>query len=78
MRAKHLGQDIVAGLRKIVGGEVTEYARLLEEARSTAVDQMVEKAEELGANAIVGIRFGTSTITTGAAEVIAYGTAVKI
>lgn len=78
MRARHLGQDIVAGLRKIVGGEVSEYASLLVEARDKAIEDMVREAEKLGANAVIGIRLGTSTITTGAAEVIAYGTAVRI
>jgi uncharacterized protein YbjQ (UPF0145 family) len=78
MRAKHLGQDIVAGLRKIVGGEITEYARLLEEAREVAIKGMIAEAEALGANAVIGVRFATSTITAGAAEIIAYGTAVKI
>jgi uncharacterized protein YbjQ (UPF0145 family) len=78
MRAKHLGQDILAGLRKLVGGEITEYARLLEEAREEALRAMVSEAEALGANAVVAVRFATSTITTGAAEVIAYGTAVRI
>lgn len=78
MRAKHLGQDIVAGLRKLVGGEITEYARLLEEAREEAIKGMVKEAEALGANAIIAVRFSTSTITTGAAEIIAYGTAVRI
>ncbi|MEW6522934.1 MAG: YbjQ family protein [Bacillota bacterium] len=74
MRAKHLGQDIVAGLRKLVGGEITEYARLLEEA----IKGMVKEAEAPGANAVIAVRFSTSTITTGAAEIIAYGTAVRI
>lgn len=78
MRARHLGQDIVAGLRKVVGGEVSEYASLLTEARSKAIEEMIREAEKLGANAVIGVRLGTSTITTGAAEVIAYGTAVKV
>ncbi|HCW51618.1 MAG TPA: hypothetical protein DGR79_06090 [Clostridiales bacterium] len=78
LRARHLGQDIVAGLRKLVGGEVTEYAALMKEAREEALKQMIQEARDLGANAVIGIRFATSTITTGAAEVIVYGTAVKI
>jgi len=78
MRARHLGQDIMAGLRKLVGGEVAEYASLLIEAREEAIAGMVREAEKLGANAIIGVRFASSTITQGAAEVIAYGTAVKI
>ncbi|MDP2872250.1 MAG: YbjQ family protein [Bacillota bacterium] len=78
MRARHLGQDIVAGLRKIVGGEVTEYAELLVEARDESLKKMIQDAERLGANAIIGVRLQSTTITTGAAEVTAYGTAVKI
>jgi len=78
LRARHLGQDILAGVRKLVGGEVTEYAALMQEAREEALKQMIREAQELGANAVVGIRFATSTITTGAAEVIVYGTAVRI
>lgn len=78
MRARHLGQDIVASLRKLFGGEVSEYAMLLTEAREKAIKDMIAEAERLGANAIIGVRFASSTITTGAAEVIAYGTAVKI
>jgi uncharacterized protein YbjQ (UPF0145 family) len=78
MRARHLGQDIMAGLRKLVGGEVAEYASLLLEAREEAIKAMTREAEQLGANAIIGVRFASSTITTGAAEVIAYGTAVRI
>ncbi|MBC7342589.1 MAG: YbjQ family protein [Clostridia bacterium] len=78
MRAVHLGKDILAALRKLVGGNVTEYAQLLEDARNEALAKMIQEAESLGANAIICIRFATSTITTGAAEMIAYGTAVKI
>ncbi len=78
MRARHLGMDILAALRKLVGGEITEYAQLLEEAREEAIKAMVRQAEDLGANAVIGIRLASSTITTGAAEVIAYGTAVRI
>lgn len=78
MRARHLGQDIMAGLRKIVGGEVTEYAALLVEAREESIKKMVAEAERMGANAIIGFRLESTTITTGAAEVTAYGTAVKI
>lgn len=78
MRARHLGQDIMAELRKLVGGEVREYAALLREAREAALKEMVEEAEQLGANAIIGIRFSTANITSGAAEIVVYGTAVKI
>jgi len=78
MRAVHLGKDILAALRRIVGGTVTEYADLIEEAREEAMQKMIAEAHKLGANGIIVIRFSTTTITTGAAEIIAYGTAVKI
>ena len=77
-KAKHLGKDIVAGLRKIVGGDVKEYAELLQEARDEAERRMVDEAEKIGANAILGIRFSTSSISQGMAEIVAYGTAVRI
>ena len=78
IRARHIGKDIMAGLRNIVGGEVTEYAKLLGESREQALDRMVEQAEELGANAIIGLQFQTSVIMSGAAEMMAYGTAVVV
>jgi uncharacterized protein YbjQ (UPF0145 family) len=78
IRAKHLGKDIVAGLRNIVGGEIKEYTEMLNDARGQAVDRMVEEAEKLGADAIVTVRFTTSTVIGGAAELLAYGTAVKL
>lgn len=78
IRARHIGKDIMAGLRSIVGGEVTEYAKLLGESREQALDRMVEQAEELGANAIIGLQFQTSVIMSGAAEMMAYGTAVVV
>jgi len=78
MRAVHLGKDILASLRKLVGGTVTEYAALIDEAREEATAKMIAEAEKLGANGIIVIRFSTTTITTGSAEIIAYGTAVKI
>jgi len=78
MKAKHLGKDILAHLRKIIGGEVKEYHELLNEAREEALKEMCQEAEALGANAVVAVRFTTSTITAGAAEIVAYGTAVKI
>jgi len=77
-KAKHLGKDIVAGLRKIVGGDVKEYAELLQESRDEAESRMIAEAEKLGANAIIGIRFSTSSISQGMAEMLAYGTAVRI
>lgn len=78
IRARHIGRDIVALWRNVVGGEVAEYTKLLAEAREQALDRMVAEAEELGANAIVVTRFSTSMIQSGAAELLAYGTAVVI
>ncbi len=78
IRARHLGKDIMAGLRNLVGGEVTEYAKLLAESREQALDRMVEHAEELGANGIISLQFQTSVIMNGAAEMMAYGTAVVL
>ena len=78
IRARHIGKDIMAGLRNLVGGEVTEYAKLLAESREQALDRMVDQAEELGANAIIGLQFQTSVIMSGAAEMRAYGTAVVV
>ena len=78
IRARHVGKDIMAGLRNLVGGEVTEYAKLLAESREQALDRMVEQAEELGANAVIGLQFQTSVIMGGAAEMMAYGTAVAV
>lgn len=76
VRSKHAGRDLLAGLKNIVGGELTAYTELLEESRQEALDRMIEKARLLGANAIVGIRFSTSSIAQGAAELFVYGTAV--
>ena len=78
IRAKHLGKDIIAGLRGIVGGEIKEYTEALEEAREIAIKRMIKDAEEMGADAIVCVRFTTSQILTGAAELLVYGTAVKL
>ena len=77
VRAKHIGSDIVASLRNIVGGEVKEYAALLGGAREQALDRMLDEARALGADAIVAARFETSTIASQASEVLAYGTAVR-
>ena len=77
VRARNVGRDIVAGLRNLVGGEVDEYTKLLAEAREQSVQRMIERAEQDGANAIVGARFITAGIAQGAAEIVAYGTAVK-
>lgn len=78
VRAHHVGHDIVAYLRNLVGGEVPEYTKMLAEAREQALDRMSENAKKMGANAIVDVRFSTSDIATGAAEVLVYGTAVRI
>jgi uncharacterized protein YbjQ (UPF0145 family) len=76
IRAKHLGRDVVAGLKNLVGGELVGYTELLVEARRQALERMLAQAEQLGANAVVNVRFTTSAITQGAAELYAYGTAV--
>jgi len=78
IRAKHIGKDILAGLRSIVGGEIKEYVEALSDAREEAVKRMVKDAEEIGAEAIVAIRFTTSQVMAGAAELLVYGTAVKL
>lgn len=78
IRAKHIGTDIIASLRNLVGGEVGEYTKLMAEAREQAYDRMVAHAQSLGADAIIGVSFTTSMITQGAAEILAYGTAVKL
>jgi uncharacterized protein YbjQ (UPF0145 family) len=78
IRARHIGKDILASLRNLVGGEVTEYTKLLGESREQALDRMLEEAGKLGANAIVGIRFSTSEVAAHAAEILAYGTAVVV
>ncbi len=78
VRARHIGRDIMAGLRNIVGGEVQEYTKLLAESREQALDRMVEEARLLGANAIIGTRFVTSMVAQGMAELLAYGTAVVV
>jgi len=78
IRARHMGHDIMAFLRNIVGGEVKDYTIMLAQAREEALERMIEQAEKMGANAIVGTRFVTSMVMSGAAEMVAYGTAVKI
>ena len=78
IRARHLGRDIMALLRNIVGGEVRDYTKMMAEAREQALDRMIAEAEALGANAITGIRFSTSFVMQGAAEFLVYGTAVKV
>lgn len=78
IRARHLGRDIMASLRGIVGGEVRDYTKMMAEAREQALDRMIAEAEALGANAITGVRFSTSFVMQGAAEFLVYGTAVKV
>jgi len=78
IRARHIGRDITAALRNIVGGEIAEYTKLFAESREQAIDRMVEEARGLGANAVVEVRFMTSMVMQAAAELLAYGTAVVI
>ncbi len=78
VRAKHVGKDILASLKNLVGGELTSYTELLNEARQEAMQRMFQEAESVGANAVVNIRFSTSSVAQGAAELFAYGTAVRI
>lgn len=78
VRTKHVGKDIMAGFKTLLGGEIEEYSLMMAEAREQAYDRMHEKARRLGADAIVGVRFTTSAIMTSAAEMLAYGTAVKL
>ena len=78
VQSKHLGRDFMAGMKTIVGGEIKGYTEMIQEARKTATDRMIEEAEKLGADAIVGVKYGSSAVMQSAAEVIAYGTAVKL
>ncbi len=78
VRAKHIGRDFMAGLKNLVGGELTGYTELLQEARQEAIDRMIEQARSTGANAVVNVRFSTSSVAQGAAEIFAYGTAVQV
>ena len=78
VRAKHIGRDLMAGLKNLVGGELKGYTELLHEARDDAIQRMVQEAESLGANAVVNVRFSTSSVAQGAAELFAYGTAVQV
>ena len=78
IRAKHVGRDIMASLKNIIGGELKGYTELLKESRKEATERMVKQAEQLGANAIVNVRYATSSVTQGAAELFAYGTAVRV
>lgn len=78
IRARHLGKDILATLRGVVGGEVHEYTKLIAESREQAIDRMLGEAQSLGADAVICLRFSTSTVANGAAEILAYGTAVRM
>ncbi len=78
VRAKHIGKDILAGLKNIVGGELKGYTELLQESREEATARMVEQAKKFGANAVVNVRYSTSSVAQGAAELYVYGTAVKV
>jgi uncharacterized protein YbjQ (UPF0145 family) len=78
VRAKHIGRDFMAGLKNIVGGELKGYTELLQESRAQAIERMVQQAKALGANAVINIRFSTSAVAQGAAELYAYGTAVRV
>ncbi|HHS83521.1 MAG TPA: YbjQ family protein [Gammaproteobacteria bacterium] len=78
VRAKHVGRDIIAGLKNIFGGELSGYTELLQEAREEAVARMKQQAQAVGANAVINVRFSTSSVTQGAAELFAYGTAVVL
>jgi uncharacterized protein YbjQ (UPF0145 family) len=78
VRARNVGRDILAGLKNLVGGEIEEYTRLLARSREQALQRMIEDAEKMGANAVVNVKFMTSQVMQGAAEMLVYGTAVKI
>jgi len=78
VRAKHAGRDIMAGLKNIFGGELKGYTELLQESREEAMDRMIQQAEAVGANAVLNVRFSTSSVAVGAAELFAYGTAVVL
>ena len=78
VQSKNIGKDFLAGMKNIVGGEVKNYTAMISEARKIATDRMIEEALKMGADAVVGVRYGSSGIMQGAAEIIAYGTAVKI
>ena len=78
VRAKHVGRDIMAGLKNVFGGELKGYTELLQESREEAIDRMKQQAQSIGANAVLNIRFSTSSITQGASELFAYGTAVVL
>ena len=76
IRARHIGKDITAAFKNLTGGEITDYTKMLAESREQSIDRLIEDAEALGANAVVGVRFTTSSVMQGAAEILVYGTAV--
>ena len=78
IRCRHVGNDIMAGLKNLVGGEISNYTKMMGESREQAIDRMIEEAQKLGANAIVQMRFATSMVMSSAAEILAYGTAVVV
>ena len=78
IRARSVGRDVLAGMRNLVGGEITEYTKLMAESREQALDRMIAEAEKMGADAVVGMRFSTSEVAEHAAEILAYGTAVRL
>lgn len=78
IRARHMGKDILAGLKSLIGGEIEEYTKMMAESREQAIDRMVAEARDLGANAVVDVRFSTSYMMQSASEIMAYGTAVNI
>lgn len=78
VRAKHIGRDLMAGLKNVVGGELKGYTQLLQDSRTEATERMVSQAESIGANAVVNVRYATSSVAQGAAELFAYGTAVRV
>jgi len=78
IRARHIGRDITAVVRNIVGGEITDYTKMMAESREQALDRMIEDAEKLGANAVIEVRFATSMVMQSASEILAYGTAVVV
>jgi len=78
IRARHVGRDILAGLKMLVGGEIHDYTKMMAESREQSIDRMIAEAQALGADAIVEVRFSTSYIMTGAAEILVYGTAVRL
>ena len=78
VQSKHIGKDILAGFKTIVGGEIASYTDMIRQAREIATNRMIEEAEKLGADAIIGVRFSSSSVMDGASEIVAYGTAVKL